>query len=61
MPAQRPGWEGTLLLFIITFTVLMGISYNLGYIYRFPIPWLLIIVLAAGVALAVRYLRRPKS
>jgi hypothetical protein len=59
MTPNRPGWEGTALLFLMTFTVLMGVAYVLGISYRISIPWLAIVAISALVAALLRYRRPP--
>ncbi|HMO58028.1 MAG TPA: hypothetical protein PKA05_18880 [Roseiflexaceae bacterium] len=54
---HKQSWEGTILAFAITFTILLGIVYSLGVVYRLTIPWVLIPLMSLGVALWVRYRR----
>ncbi|HEU5100844.1 MAG TPA: hypothetical protein VFU22_17565 [Roseiflexaceae bacterium] len=61
MQPNQSSWEGTLLLFALLFTVLMGVTYGAAIWFRTPIPWLANLVLALLGALAFRYLRRPPS
>lgn len=61
MSGRKQSWEGTLLLFVITLTVLLGAAFNLGAIYHFAVPWLAILIISAAFALLWRYLRRPKA
>jgi hypothetical protein len=58
MTKKPGGWEGTLLLFGVVFTVLLGVTFNLAFVYRFPIPWFVILLISVAVALGWRYLRR---
>jgi hypothetical protein len=58
MAPKGSGWEGTILAFFMTFTVLMGVAYTLGVAYRITIPWLGILVASALVAAALRFRRR---
>ncbi len=58
MESDQSSWEGTLLMFALLFTVLMGVTYGAAIWFRTPIPWLANIVLAILGALALRYVRR---
>jgi hypothetical protein len=60
MEPKKSGWEGTLLLFFVTYTVLTGISYNLGVTFRTTIPWLFILAISLAVALGFRALRKRR-
>ncbi|HWQ14072.1 MAG TPA: hypothetical protein VNL77_14830 [Roseiflexaceae bacterium] len=60
MASNGPGWEGTILAFVMTFTVLLGVAYTLGVVYRVAVPWLAILAVSALVAAALRYRRRPR-
>jgi hypothetical protein len=60
MVPKKPGWEGTLLLFFMTYTVLIGVSYTLGVTFRTTIPWIFIPVISLAVALGFRVLRRRR-
>jgi hypothetical protein len=57
MPSNRSSWEGTILVFFMTFTVLIGISYSVGVAYRITIPWLAILIVSLLVALGLRMQR----
>lgn len=61
MSTKQPGWEGTFLAFAMIFTVLIGLGYVFANFFRFPIPWLAILIGSAAIALALRYLRRPHA
>jgi ABC-type iron transport system FetAB permease component len=61
MNKPRLPWEGTALLFVFLFTILLGIGYNLSYVFRITIPWFALMLLAAGIALAVRYLPQRRK
>jgi ABC-type iron transport system FetAB permease component len=61
MHQPRKSWEGTILFFVILTTILLGIGFNLGYIYKFAVPWLAIIIVSAVVALAARYWPRRSA
>ncbi len=58
---QSQSWEGTLLLFILTFTVLLGVAYNTAYFYHLRIPWFVLLLLSALIAYGIRLLRARKS
>lgn len=60
MASNGSGWEGTALVFFMTFTVLMGVAYTLGVSYRITIPWLAILLVSAAVALGLRIQRRRR-
>lgn len=58
MASKGSGWEGTFLVFFMTFTVLLGISYSVGVAYRLTIPWLAIVIVSLLIALGLRVQRR---
>jgi hypothetical protein len=58
MSINQGGWEGLLLAFAMIFTVLIGLSYVFANFFRFPIPWLAILVGSAAITLALGYVRR---
>lgn len=58
---QSQSWEGTLLLFILTFTVLLGVAYNTAYFYHLRIPWFVLLLLSALIAYGIRLLRRIRK
>lgn len=60
MEPKKPGWEGTILLFVMTYTALVGVSYTLGVTFRTTIPWLFIPALSLVVALGFRILRKRR-
>ena len=60
MEPKKSGWEGTLLLFVMTYMVLTGISYTLGITFRTTIPWFAILVISLAVALGMRVLRKRR-
>jgi hypothetical protein len=55
---QQNSWEGTILAFAITFTILLGVIYILGAMYRIVVPWPLIPLISLAVAFGLRYRRR---
>jgi len=59
MQSNQSSWEGTILIFALLFTVLMGVTYGAAIWFRTPIPWFANLVVAMLGALALRYLRRP--
>lgn len=58
MPEQSPGWEGTILAFIIIATVLIGSAYSVALVYETPVPWTALLLIAAIAALWLRRIRR---
>lgn len=60
MEPKKPGWEGTLLLCFVMYTVLTGISYTLGVTFRTTIPWVFIPLISGAVALGFRTLRNRR-
>lgn len=54
MAPESPGWEGTILAFVMIFTVLVGVAYSIALVYATPVPWAVLLVVAAGVALWLR-------
>ena len=58
MQPNQSSWEGTILVFALLFTVLMGVTYGVAVMFRTPIPWFANLVLALLGALALRYSRR---
>lgn len=58
MPPRQPGWEGTMLLFAMVFTVLLGIVYAVAIVLRFAVPWLLILALSILITVGLRFTRR---
>jgi quinol-cytochrome oxidoreductase complex cytochrome b subunit len=60
MEPKKPGWEGTLLLFFMMYTVLTGISYTLGVTFRTTIPWIAIPVISFAVAFGFRVMRNRR-
>ena len=57
MSSNRSSWEGTILVFFMTLTVLIGVSYSLGVAYRITIPWLAILIVSLLAALGLRWQR----
>ena len=57
MQSNQSSWEGTLLVFALLFTVLMGVTYGAAIMFRTPIPWFANLVLSVLGALALRYSR----
>lgn len=55
MNQKSPGWEGVILAFVMIATVLIGVAYSVALVYSTPIPWA---VLLAVAALAALWLRR---
>jgi hypothetical protein len=58
MQSDQSSWEGTLLMFALLFTVLMGVTYAAAIWIRTPIPWFANLVLSVLGALVLRYVRR---
>jgi hypothetical protein len=54
MPKQSPGWEGTVLAFVMIATVLIGSAYGVALAYAIPVPWVVLLVIAAIAALWLR-------
>lgn len=54
MPEQPPGWEGTILAFVVIATVLIGSAYSIALVYDIPTPWTVLLVIAAIAALWLR-------
>jgi Flp pilus assembly protein TadB len=54
MPEKSPGWEGTILAFVMIATVLIGVAYSIALVYATPIPWAILLVIAAIAALWLR-------
>ena len=60
MKPKKTGLEGTVLLFVMTYMVLTGISYTLGITFRTTIPWFALLVISFAVALGLRIVRRRR-
>lgn len=60
MPEKSPGWEGTILAFVMIATVLIGSAYGIALVYEIPVPWAILLVVAAIAALWLRRLRRKR-
>lgn len=58
MPEQSPGWEGTILAFVMIATVLIGSAYGIALVYAIPVPWTVLLMIAAIAALWLRRRRR---
>ncbi|NWG18727.1 MAG: hypothetical protein HXY39_00210 [Chloroflexi bacterium] len=58
MAPKSPGWEGTILAFVMISTVLIGAAYSIALVYATPVPWLALLVVAAGLALGLRHRSR---
>ncbi len=58
MPEKSPGWEGTILAFVMIATVLIGVAYNIALVYAIPVPWTVLLVIAAIAALWLRHRRK---
>jgi Flp pilus assembly protein TadB len=54
MPEKSPGWEGTILAFVMIATVLIGVAYSIALVYATPIPWAILLVIAAIAAFWLR-------
>jgi hypothetical protein len=57
MGPKKLGWERTILLIVMTYMVLTGISYTLGVTFRTTIPWRFIPALSLAVGLGFRILK----
>lgn len=60
MPEPSPGWEGTILAFVAIATVLIGSAYSIALVYETPVPWAVLLVIAAIAALWLRRRRRKR-
>jgi Flp pilus assembly protein TadB len=54
MPEKSPGWEGTILAFVMIATVLIGVAYSIALVYAIPVPWAILLIIAAIAALWLR-------
>lgn len=54
MPPKSPGWDGTILAFFMIATVLIGAAYSVALVYATPVPWALLLAVAAIAALWLR-------
>jgi hypothetical protein len=59
MSSQQPSWEGIFLAFAMIFTVLLGVVYGVAVVFRFAVPWLLVLLLSA-ILTAVLYIWRRR-
>jgi cytochrome c biogenesis protein CcdA len=60
MSTNQPSWEGTFLAFALIFTVLIGLAYVFANIFRFPVPWLAVLIGSIAISLGLRYARKPR-
>ena len=61
MNTGRPSWEGIFLAFAMIFTVLLGAVYGVAVVFRFAVPWLAVLLLAAVfTAVLYSWLRRRR-
>ena len=60
MQPQQPGWEGTILAFIMIFTVLLGSIYGIAVAFKFAVPWLAILIVSIAATVALYYYRRRR-
>ncbi len=59
---RNPGsWEGTILLFIVLLTVLVGVAYVLAINFSLPVPWLGLFLVALAVTAGVRWSRTRRG
>jgi hypothetical protein len=58
MQPKKPSWEGTILAFMMTLSVLMGSAYVIALNFRLPIPWLALVALAVAIAIGARVHRQ---
>jgi hypothetical protein len=61
MKTGRPSWEGIFLAFAMIFTVLLGAVYGIAVVFRFAVPWLLVLLLAIVLTAALYIWRRRRS
>ncbi len=60
MPSKQPSWEGTILAFMVILSVFIGVGYVISLNFRVPVPWLVLVMLALGIALGARFTRRNR-
>jgi hypothetical protein len=60
MKTGGPSWEGFFLAFAMIFTVLLGAIYGVAVVFRFAVPWLVILLLSVALA-AVLYIWRRRQ
>jgi hypothetical protein len=60
MKTERPSWEGFFLALALIFTVLLGAVYGIAVVFRFAVPWLLVLLLAI-ILTAALYIWRRRS
>ena len=58
MSEQPSGWEGTILTFIMIATILIGSAYSVALVYETPVPWALLLFIAAIATFWLHRLRR---
>jgi hypothetical protein len=61
MKTGRPSWEGFFLAFAMIFTVLLGAVYGVAVVFRFAVPWLVVLLLSAVLAAALYIWRRRRT
>lgn len=61
MNKERPSWEGFFLAFAMIFTVLLGAVYGVAVVFRFAVPWLVVLLLSAILAVALYFWRRRRT
>lgn len=49
--------EALALAFALIFTVLLGVSYGVSMLFRIPVPWFVVLIVAVLVTLGLRFLR----
>ena len=60
MRSRQPGWEGMILAFAMIFTVLLGAVYGFAVVFKFAVPWLLLLILAVLLT-AILYIWRRRQ
>jgi hypothetical protein len=61
MNKGRPSWEGFFLAFAMIFTVLLGAVYGVAVVFKFAVPWLVVLLLSVVLTAALFFWRSRRT